>query len=201
MSIIWVRHGETALNAARVVQPSDTPLSDIGLKQAAAAAIHLQSLQPVALISSDMPRARQTAEAISHATGLAIRTDERLRERNFGALCGKPWDELGFEVSSLQAAPDGGESLTAFHDRVAQAWQAVLALRTTLSGPLVVVSHGLLIRAALQLHAHWPPGLTLPDRLRNTSYSLVAAVAPYSVLAVDRTDHLSSRGTDTMRPC
>jgi probable phosphoglycerate mutase len=201
MSIIWVRHGETALNAARVVQPPDTPLSDIGLAQAAAAAIHLHDLQPVALLSSDMPRARQTAEAIARATGLALHTDERLRERNFGALCGTPWDELGFEVSSLQAAPDGGESLDAFHDRVAWAWQAVLDLRATLPGPLVVVSHGLLIRAALQRHAHWPPGLTLPDRLRNTSYSVVAADAPYRVLAVDRTDHLPSHGPDTIRAC
>jgi hypothetical protein len=41
MSIILVRHGETALNAARVMQPADTPLSDLGKAQVLAVARRL----------------------------------------------------------------------------------------------------------------------------------------------------------------
>jgi broad specificity phosphatase PhoE len=190
MSILWIRHGETALNAARVVQPADTPLSPRGLAQAAAVAAHLHGLRPAALLSSDLPRARQTADAVSRATGLPVITDSCLRERNFGALRGRSWDSLGFEVAALQEAPDGGESMADFHARAAQAWQAVVARRSVLAGPLVVVSHGLLIHALLQRHAHWPPGLALPARLANTSVSVVDALAPHRVLAVDGTDHL-----------
>jgi probable phosphoglycerate mutase len=190
MTIIWVRHGETALNAARVVQPADTPLSDRGLAQATAAARRLRALRPAAIVSSDMPRAHQTADAVAQATGLAVDTDVVLRERNFGALCGTPWDELGFEVSTLIEAPAGGESMAVFHERVALAWQAVLARRAALAGPLVVVSHGLLIHAALRHHAHWPGERSLPARLANTSVSVVDAAAPHTVLTVDCTAHL-----------
>lgn len=193
MSIIWVRHGETALNAARVVQPADTPLSARGRAQAAAAGRRLRALGPAAIVSSDLPRARETADALAQATGLAVAIDEGLRERNFGVLRGRAWDSLAFEVSTLVEAPEGGESMAAFHARTALVWHAVLARRAALAGPLVVVSHGLLIRAALQLHAHWPGGAdapALPARLANTSVSIVDAAAPHAVLTVDCTAHL-----------
>ncbi|HEY9095643.1 MAG TPA: histidine phosphatase family protein, partial [Hydrogenophaga sp.] len=38
MTIWLVRHGETELNAARILQPADTPLSSHGLRQAHALA-------------------------------------------------------------------------------------------------------------------------------------------------------------------
>ena len=190
MTIVWVRHGETALNASRVVQPADTPLSAHGLAQAAAVAAHLHGLRPAALLCSDLPRARQTADAVARATGLPVITDSCLRERNFGVLRGRSWDSLGFEVASLVDAPDGGESMPDFHARAARVWQVVVARRAALAGPLVVVSHGLLIHALLQRHADWPPGLALPARLANTSVSVVDALSPHRVLVVDGTDHL-----------
>ena len=58
MAILLVRHGETALNAARVMQPADTPLSERGLAQARAVARRLaQRGRVAALLSSDLPRA------------------------------------------------------------------------------------------------------------------------------------------------
>ncbi|RVT52324.1 histidine phosphatase family protein [Rubrivivax albus] len=191
MTILWLRHGETALNAARVVQPADTPLSPRGLAQAAAAAARIATLQPVALLSSDMPRALQTAQAVAAATGLPVRTDPLLQERNFGALRGRAWSTLGFDPMLLEDAPEGGESMAGFHARVARAWARALAERQAADGLLVVVSHGLLIHAALQRHAHWPGGImALPPRLANTSVSEVAAEAPHAVLRVDCTAHL-----------
>lgn len=190
MTILWLRHGETALNAAKVMQPADTPLAPRGLAQADAAAKRLRDLQPAAILSSDMPRARQTAEAVSLATGLRVRTDPRLRERNFGALRGRPWATLGFDPTTMIEAPEGGESLAEFHARAAAAWALALAHRQTLDGPLLVVSHGLLIHAALQRHAHWPAGLQLPERLSNTSVSIVDAAAPYTMRLVNCTAHL-----------
>lgn len=192
MTIVWLRHGETALNAARVMQPADTPLSPCGLAQARAAAARLRTLRPSAILASDLLRARQTAEAVSDATGLPVQHDACLRERDFGVLRGRAWDTLGFDPSAMLDAPEGGESMADFHGRATAAWALSLTLRAGLAGPLVVVSHGLLIHAALQRHAHWPDGLILPARLANTSVSVVMAKAPHTVQRVGCTDHLDA---------
>jgi broad specificity phosphatase PhoE len=192
VSILWLRHGETALNAARVMQPADTPLSERGFAQARAAAARLAALQPAAILSSDLPRALQTAQALSALTGLPIETDVLLHERNFGALRGRPWDELGFDAMSMTEAPEGGESLATFLARCDVAWARALQRRTGLAGPLVVVSHGLLIHAVLRRHALWPDGLAPPERLANTSVSEVDAEAPHRVLQVDSIVHLEA---------
>lgn len=191
MTILWLRHGETALNVARVMQPAETPLSERGLAQARAAAARLAALRPAAILSSDLPRALQTAQALAAATGLPVETDALLHERNFGTLRGRPWDELGFDAISMTDAPEGGESLAEFLARCDVAWTRALQRRATLSGPLVVVSHGLLIHAVLGRHAQWPDGLALPERLANTSVCEVEAVAPHRVRLVDSVEHLA----------
>lgn len=191
MSVIWLRHGETALNAARVMQPADTPLSERGFAQARAAAVRLAALRPAAILSSDLPRALQTAEALAAATGLPVETDSVLHERNFGALRGRPWDELGFDAISMIEAPEGGESLAEFLARCDIAWARALQRRAALSGPLVVVSHGLLIHAVLRRHAQWPADLGLPERLANTSVCEIDATAPHRVRLVDSIVHLA----------
>jgi broad specificity phosphatase PhoE len=190
MSIVWLRHGETALNTARVVQPADTPLSERGLRQAGAVARRLAALAPVALLSSDLPRARQTAQALAEVTGLPVHTDPVLRERNFGALRGRTHDSLGFELHAMVDAPPDGESMAAFLARVALAWQRVAAQRAGMAGPLVVVSHGLLIHAALRHHADWHEGPPLPPWLDNTAVSVVDADPPHRVRQVNCTAHL-----------
>jgi broad specificity phosphatase PhoE len=194
MSIVWLRHGETALNATRVVQPADTPLSDRGLRQAAAAARRLAAMSPVALLSSDMPRAAQTAQALAAATGLPLQTEPLLRERNFGQLRGRTHDSLGFELRTLREAPPGGESMAEFLTRVARAWHRVVAHRATLDGPLIVVSHGLLIHAALRDHADWQDSTAVPPWLENTAVSVVDAAAPHRVRQVNCTAHLDDSG-------
>lgn len=192
MTILWLRHGETELNATRVVQPADTPLSARGLAQAAAVAARIAALRPAALLASDLPRALQTAQAVAAATGLPVQTDPLLHERNFGALRGRAWASLGFDPMALEDAPEGGESMATFHARVAQAWAAAVAARQAAGGLLVVVTHGLLIHAGLQRHAHWATGgPALPPRLNNTSLSEVTADAPHTVLRVDCTAHLA----------
>ena len=69
MTLLFVRHGETALNAARVLQPAATPLGATGLAQAQAIALRVAALAPAAVVTSDMPRALQTAQAIAQAAG------------------------------------------------------------------------------------------------------------------------------------
>lgn len=200
MSILLVRHGETLLNASRVMQPADTPLGPRGLAQAQAAARRLAGWRPVALLASDLPRAWQTAQAVAAATGLPIEASTLLHERNFGDLRGRPHDSLGFDPLTLLDAPANGESMHGFLARVAQAWAWVQTRRAALNGPLVVVSHGLVIHAMLRHHAQLAAGMDLPLRLANTSVSELEAAPPHRTLRVDCVQHLSGDLADDTQP-
>lgn len=189
MSIILVRHGETPLNVTRMLQPANTPLSANGLAQAQRVAQRLAGMQLVGIVSSDLPRALSTAEAIAAATGLPISTTTLLHERNFGNLRGQPYDTLGFNPLTMDEAPPGGESVATFLARVAQAFEHMVALRTQLGGTLAVVTHGLVIRALLAQHAQRADDKELP-RIGNTSISVLGASPPHVVELLDCSRHL-----------
>ena len=190
MSIYLVRHGETALNVSRTLQPADTPLSERGLAQARAVAQRLATERIVAVVSSDLPRAACTAEAIGNACGLPILWEPLLQERNFGDLRGRAYDTLGFDPLQLADAPPGGESEAEFRTRVAQAFARVVALRESLDGNLAVVTHGLVIAALLSSHVQLPPGTALPGRLGNTSLTVIDPTSPHAVGLLDCMRHL-----------
>lgn len=198
MSLLLVRHGETALNRARVLQPPDTPLSERGLAQARAVAAHLADLRPAALISSDLPRAVQTAQAVARACGLPLETDARLRERDFGDWRGLPYDGLSADPLTMADAPPGGESLATFTARCALAFEALVARRAALDGPLVVISHGLVIGMMLRGRP-LPPGVPFPTRLGNTSVNELDAGAPHAVRRLDALLHLQGGLADDNR--
>jgi probable phosphoglycerate mutase len=189
MSIILVRHGETPLNVTRMLQPADTPLSDNGLAQARLVAQRLAGMRLAGIVSSDLPRALRTAETIAAATGLMPSTTALLHERNFGDLRGQPYDTLGFNPLTMNEAPPGGESVATFLARVAQAFEHMVALRTSLGGNLAVVTHGLVIRALLAHHAQRSDDNDLP-RIGNTSISVLGATPPHAVELLDCTRHL-----------
>lgn len=173
MSILLVRHGETALNAARIVQHPETPLNRRGMGQARRLAQRLADFPVSNIVSSDYARAHMTAEAIADVTGLPISIQETLRERNFGEARGTPHADLPVDLYDPGYHPAGGESWDMFHERVAIAWQEVTARATTVKGDLVVVSHALVCRSLLEHHltlgedmdsrvARWPnTGLTV----------------------------------------
>jgi probable phosphoglycerate mutase len=196
MSIIFVRHGETLLNVARTLQPADTPLSPTGLAQAQAVARRLAGMGIGGIVSSDLPRARTTAQAIANATGLPVRETPLLQERNFGDLRGRSYDSLGYNPLDMEEAPPGGESAAVFFDRVAQAFDDAVRHRHTLSAPLVVVTHGLVIHALLQRHLHVAGPHAVPARMGNTSLTVCDALPPHGVSLVDCTGHLSGAVVD-----
>ena len=190
MAVILVRHGETALNATRVMQPADTPLSERGRAQAAALGRRLARHRVAALLSSDLPRAWQTAEAIAAQTGLTIEASSLLHERNFGALRGRPYDTLGFDPLVMAEAPPGGESAAEFEQRVQQAFALMLKRHDECGGDLIVVTHGLLIRrllaGPLQLSGRTLAGL----HLGNTALCVFDARAPHTLSLLNCTQHL-----------
>lgn len=186
-----IRHGETVLNVARIVQPADTPLSDRGQDQAAALARRLAGGPLAGILSSDLPRARQTAEHLARATGLAVTTTALLQERNFGTLRGRSYDDLDIDPLAMDDAPPGGESRLQFEQRVAEAFGQALRLQAALGGPLAVVTHGLVVRAMLGRHGALGK-VALPVGMRNASLSILAACPPHAVTLVDCTVHLDA---------
>src|SRR5690242_5415348 len=82
-----VRHGVTDWNQAMRMQgQSDIPLNDEGREQAKRIAARLSEANPRvdAVWSSDLSRARHTAEAIAAPLNLPVRTSARLREIMLG---------------------------------------------------------------------------------------------------------------------
>lgn len=199
MSIILIRHGETPLNAARVLQPPDTPLSERGLLQADALARRLAASGLAAIISSDLRRAMLTAEAIAALTGHPIETTPLLQERNFGDLRGLAYDSLGYDPIAADDAPPGGESSPDFRRRVRQAFAVVLAARARAGGTLAVVTHGLVIKAILAEHAQLPAGEGVPEHLANTSISILEVVPPHAVTLLNCARHLDGAARDDGR--
>lgn len=194
--LLLIRHGETALNVARVLQPADTPLSERGLAQAEALARRLVTMGVRTILSSDLPRALRTAEAIAAATGATIETTPLLQERNFGDWRGRPYDAMAVDPLTMSAAPPGGESAAAFAQRVNAAFAQVVQRTAALEGTLAVVTHGLVIRALLATRMRLADGMLQPAHLGNTSLSIVGAQPPHRVELLNCTRHLDADARD-----
>jgi probable phosphoglycerate mutase len=189
MSIILIRHGETLLNAARVFQPFDTALGPRGLEQARLLAQRIADYAPVAILASDMPSAHKTAQYISDATGLTLTTSTLLHERNFGDWRGQSHDSLGHDPATVTEIPPNGESREVFAQRVSKAFNEAVALRAKLDGPLVVVSHGLVIQTILENCVELG-AQTMPHRIANTSVTVIDTEHPFKVHTLNCTLHL-----------
>lgn len=197
MSILLIRHGETALNAARIVQHPETPLNERGIGQARRLAERLADFPIGAIVSSDYKRAHMTAEAIADVSGLPIAIEEYLRERNFGEARGVAHADLGVDLYDPDYHPRGGESWPMFHDRVALAWQAIEERAAQAQGDLAVVSHALVCRVLVENH------LTLTDdmdakvaRWPNTALTVIEQRAPWRVSVLACGAHLGGEVAD-----
>jgi len=169
--ILLARHGETDDNVPplRFQGQRDTPLNEAGRAQARELAERVAALDPpvASLWSSDLSRARETAEIIGARIGLAPRLDARLREGWRGAWEGYLFDEIAAREPERYAAwraPNaeigfhfpGGETLAQQQARVLDCLREVeAALDGTRSA--LVVCHGGSIRTVLC--AHDPRGL------------------------------------------
>ena len=181
MALFLIRHGETASNAARIVQVAETPLSERGIAQAERLAERLRGLGVAAILSSDLPRARMTAAPIAAATGAPVTLDADLQERNFGDVRGTPYDELGIDLFHPDFDPPGGETQSEFEQRVARVWPAIAALAAETRGNLAVVTHGLVCHALALRHMRPPPGILVPARWHNASLTIAEAAPPWQI--------------------
>lgn len=155
--LLLARHGQTDdnLEPIRVQGFRDTPLNDTGRAQAAELAARVAGDGVASLWSSDLIRARETAEIIGARIGLELRLDERLREANRGDWEGKLFIDIEQEQPELYAAWlragehfrfPGGESLREQMDRVLAALDDIASDGRL---PALVVCHGGSIRVVL----------------------------------------------------
>lgn len=156
--VILLRHGETAWNAeGRYQGQLDSPLTASGLAQAHALAGRLSGERFAALYSSDLGRARQTAEAISARTDRPIITHAGLRERNLGAFQGStraeakarwPEDYRQLRSGHPDYAPPEGESQRAMTVRIEAALADITAPHPDQT--IVAITHGGVLSALLR---------------------------------------------------
>jgi probable phosphoglycerate mutase len=94
-TLLVIRHGETAWNAAHRIQGHlDIPLSQAGIRQAARLAERLADTPLAAIYSSELARAWLTATPLAQRCGLSVNAEPRLRERAFGVFEGLTLDEI-----------------------------------------------------------------------------------------------------------
>jgi broad specificity phosphatase PhoE len=151
VKVILVRHGETDWNKVKRIQgsASDTPLSEIGKRQAEEIALNLKTEKIRAIYSSPLQRALHTAQAIAHYhPHLSVEPNPHLKEINVGALEGVLAAELHSRFDEYLCRHDhsnqltklpGGESLCDVQKR---AWDTLQGFLDSHSeGTIVTVTH------------------------------------------------------------
>ncbi len=110
--LVVLRHGETTHNLAGIWQGQlDSELTDLGRAQAEAVGPALAGLAPSRILSSDLTRARLTAESVGRACGIPVELDERFREIDAGAWQGLTAAEVEQGWPQARAALLRGEDI------------------------------------------------------------------------------------------
>lgn len=160
--LVLVRHGQSAGNAAGLLLGhADSPLTDLGRRQAGATAAYLAGslVPPVArIVTSPLGRARETARTLAEAWASSfggaptVEVDERLIELDYGGLDESKVSEVPAELWSAWRSdpgwrPPGGETLEEMAERVVPA--CVELGSEAVAAHVLAVSHVSPIKAAV----------------------------------------------------
>ena len=156
--VLLVRHGETVWNQENRWQgQADTPLSETGYDQARQLARRLQNEErPIrAIYTSDLSRARDTADILGQVLGVTPLETAAWREMNIGTWSGLTTSEVATrhaeEWARLRQGEDlprgGGETFAQFQGRLVQSSQRFI--RDHRGEQIIVVTHGGAVRAFL----------------------------------------------------
>ncbi len=152
-TILLARHGESDWNRSKQWQGfTDRPLTDVGRRQAAELAERLRDTELDAIYSSDLQRARETAEIVAASKGLSVETTPDLREVDVGSWSGLTRAKAEAEFPEGYArwlnggeGWDDGETYEQMGARVVRAIQRIA--KSNQGGRVLVVAHGGSIRA------------------------------------------------------
>jgi probable phosphoglycerate mutase len=155
--VYLVRHGQSEWNVRRLTQGQTVhpALTALGRLQADAAATMISAdlaahgLAVRRIITSDLVRARETADILAARLGAVTTIDARLREQSLGHLEGRPYEETWDAAAAIDWSDPsqpiaGGESLMDVYERMAAVLRAIDPDTVA-----VLVSHGDAIRTAI----------------------------------------------------
>lgn len=213
-TVLLIRHGETGWNAERRLQGHlDIALNAEGERQAAALGRALAREHIDLVISSDLARARQTAEAIVQARGEPferVRRDPKLRERCYGGFEGLLYSEIAarfpLEFAAWQARnvdaelPPGencGETFRQFFDR---ALTAILGHAAEHPGKtLALVAHGGVLECAYRAALGLPLETPRDFKVHNASVNrFVAEQGRLRLVSWGEVGHLQQKVLDDL---
>jgi broad specificity phosphatase PhoE len=195
LTIALVRHGESEGNARRIFQGGlDTPLTDLGRRQAEAVGRRFAGEPVAAVYSSDLARARDTAAAIAHHHDIEVAEVPGLREYDYGDAQGLTWTEVSERWSIAPGAfgrrvIPGEEGFDSFRARVVKAWQP---LADRHAGELAVCAvHGGTINQIVSHVLGLSPDTRAAIRTANCAASFIETNGSQSViLAMNEARHL-----------
>jgi len=139
--LLLIRHAETDM-ASRFCGHSDPELNQRGRQQLAGVVDRLSEYAIQRIYTSDLRRARQTAEAIASRFGIGFEVRPGLREIHFGLWEGLSWSEIEERDPVLakiwaeqypNSTAPGGESLQQFERRVHAESAFLFAAATAMS--------------------------------------------------------------------
>lgn len=158
--LLLLRHGTTDWNnGGRFQGHADVPLNAEGLALAERTAAELAGRGLARVVSSDLSRARETAQAVAAVTGVEVEVDPRLREVDVGTWAGLDMETVGrlepdfwpalHQGRDFRRSPEG-ETATEAGERVADALRACAA--GAADGEVALaVGHGLSLRVGALL--------------------------------------------------
>jgi broad specificity phosphatase PhoE/ribonuclease HI len=181
---LLLRHGQTALSVERRYSGrGDHPLTELGVRQAKAAARRLSTMDDVTsatpIVSSPLGRATQTAQAVADAIGGTVITHPGLIETDFGDWEGLTFAEAAARdpeihrawVSDSSRTPPDGESFDAVHHRVRRVRDELIAAHGGTT--IVLVSHVTPIKSLLRMGLDAGPSLLFRLHLDIAALSIV----------------------------
>ena len=194
------RHGETEWNVKGLIQGhSDSNLTKNGIKQAKNLGKELKSIKFDAVYSSDLLRAKRTAEIVTLERKLVVVTQKALRERDFGELEGKTRENLKIlRELKIKNVPYESIGIEADEKIVARAITLLREIAVAYTGKnVLIVSHGGLLRALL-IHLGFATDKELPPgSVGNTAYiKLKSDGVDFFIEEVKRVDKKEQENTN-----
>lgn len=154
-TLIIIRHGQSMGNVeGKFIGITDSPLSPLGIRQAQLTAEYLKDVKIDKVYSSNLSRAKVTAEIIAQKHGLNVNVEPDFREIDAGL-----WEEVEFSrlitlfpqsysqwlENVSEAQPDGGEAYKQVYERVSKALDKVIS--ENLGKTILIASHATSIKA------------------------------------------------------
>jgi len=159
MKLILIRHGETKEGKRGIIlgqMPGTLSIKGKATAKQIASFIKSTDINPSVIFSSDLRRAKETAEIITKTLKLPIKYDQLLRERSAGQVEGKSekeinWKEYEKKKKSFRRHPEG----ESFNEVKARAMEFIKKINKIKNKDIIVVSHSVFLSMLLAVFYKW----------------------------------------------